>query len=372
MIVGVPKETRHDEHRVGLTPFAVSRLVKHGHQVYLEHDAGEDSHFHDEAYAAAGAQIVFDTDEVYQRADLVCRVGALDADEVDLVRPGSTVCGFLHLAMAPREQVARLAERKVTLFGYEIIEDHEGHRPVLISLSEIAGHMAVHTAAHLLEHDSGGRGIVLGGTPGMAPATVVVLGAGTAGRTVAALAHACGAHVIVLDAHVSRLREAVREVSGDIVTSIASHRNLGRYTAIADVLIGAVLIPGGRAPFLVTEEMVKGMKRGSVILDLSIDQGGCVETSRPTQLHSPTFQMHGVTHYAVPNMTANVPRSASRALSIAAEPYLVRLATEGVESALRADAGLGRGAYLYKGHVVNELAAHALGVEHVPLSGILG
>ena len=372
MNIGVPLETHSHEHRVGLTPLGVARLVNLGHHVYVQHGAGDDSHFHDDDYISAGADIVFDADEAYQRADFVCRVSPLDAEEAELVRPGSVVLGFHHLAVAPRDRVVSFQRRDVTLIGYEIIESGEGHRPVLTALSELAGHMAVHKAAQLLEHESGGRGIILGGTPGMAPATVVILGAGTVGRTAADIAVSCGAHVVILDTDLEKLREVMASVSDQIVTMIATPRTLGRFTAIADIFIGAVLIPGGRAPFLVTEEMVKKMKHGSVILDISIDQGGCVETSRPTPPDSPVFKLHGVTHYCVPNMTANVPRSASRVLMLAGLPYVVRLAGEGVEAAVRADPGLAAGVYMYEGRMVNEQAAHALGLEHVAFPGIPG
>jgi alanine dehydrogenase len=371
MNIGVPKETHSHEHRVGLTPFGAARLVHLGHKVYVQNGAGNDSHFRDDDYAQAAAAIVFSADEAYQRADIVCRVSALDSEEAEMVRPGSTVLGFHHLAIAPRELVVGLQEKKVTMVGYEVIEDGAGHRPVLTALREVAGQMVLHTADQRLEHDAGGRGLVLGGTPGMAPATVVILGAGTVGKTAARMAVAGGAHVIILDTDMDKLREVMEACDGHVVTAMATRRTLTRFSAFADVLIGAVLIPGGRAPFLVTEEMVKGMKRGSVIMDVSIDQGGCVETSRPTPPESPYFQLHGVTHYCVANMTANAPRSASRVLMLAGLPYVVRLAGEGMKRALRADPGLGAGVYLYEGHMVNEQAAHALGLEHQPLHDLL-
>ena len=371
MQIGVPKEIHRAEHRVGLTPFGVARLRRFGHEVFVQSGAGQDSHFSDEDYRDVGAQIVFDADEVFQRAEIVCRVGVLAPDEIRRLRPASTVCGFMHLAVAPKDVVGALSEKSITLIGWELVEDAEGDRPLLVAFSEIAGRMAVHTASHLLEHGSGGRGVILGGAPGIPPATVVILGAGTLGRNAAAQSLACGAHVIVLDASVARLRRTQDVLGSQVVTAIASERNLARYTAIADVLIGAVLIPGGRAPFLVTEEMVKKMKAGSAILDLSIDQGGCVETSRPTLPDHPTFTAHGVIHYCVPNMTTNVPRTASRALTIGALPWVMELAEKGVEAAVRNDSGLARGVYMFDGRVVNEAAAHALGVQHEELGRIL-
>lgn len=371
MKIGVPKETLRHEHRVGLTPFGVSRLTSLGHEVYVERDAGLDAHFSNDDYGKAGATIVYSTEEAYGRADIVCRVGSLSSDDVDLLRPESTVCGFHHFAVASKDAVRKLADRRISMIGYEIVHDTVGRRPVLAALSEIAGHMLVHTAGHLLETGAGGRGVILGGVPGIAPATVVILGAGTVGRTAAEHFMALGAHVILMDQDMTKLREAMEHACHNAVTAVSSPRNLARFTRIADVIVGAVLVPGARAPFLVSEDMVRGMKQGSVIIDLSIDQGGCVETSRPTTADQPTYKVHGVTHFCVPNMTANAPRTASRAMTLAALPYLLRLAEEGIESALRKDPGLARGAYLYRGRLVNEVAAAALGLPPARLSDLL-
>ncbi len=372
MRIGVPKETLRHEHRVGLTPFAVSRLVNHGHQVYIERDAGKDSHFSDEDYTAAGATIVYRPEEAYGRADLVCRVSALGPEEVQFLTPGTTLLGFQHLAVAPKEVVNQLIEREVTVVGYEIVEGSHHSRPVLSALGEIAGRMVINTATTLLEHESGGRGIILGSVPGVAPATVVVLGGGTVGRTAAATATALGAHVIVLDMDIEHLRRVVDACQGhNIVTAVASKRNLARYTEIADVLIGAVMVPGGRSPYVVSEQMVASMKPGSAIIDVAIDQGGCVETSRPTTLDDPTFKVNGVTHFCVPNITTNAPRTASRALSISAIPHILEVANEGLDTALRNHAGLARGVYLYRGRMVNQLTAETLGLEHATLADLI-
>lgn len=371
MKIGVPKERSRHEHRVGLTPFGVSRLTSLGHEVYVERDAGKDAHFGNEDYAKAGATIVYSSEEAYGRADLVTRVGPLSADEVHLLRPESTVCGFLHLAVASRDSVQRLVERRISMIGWEIVGDGSGGHPVLAALSEIAGAMLVHTAGHLLETEQGGRGVIIGGVAGIAPATVVILGAGTVGRTAAEHFLALGAHVILMDHDVSKLRVALEHSCRTAVTAVASPRNVARFSKIADVVIGAVLVPGGRAPYLVTEEMIRGMKPGSVVMDVSIDQGGCIETSRPTSPDQPTFSVHGVTHFCVPNMTANAPRTGSRAMSLAALPFLARLAEEGLESALSKDPGLARGVYTYRGRLVNDLAAAALGLPPARLSDLL-
>lgn len=372
MRIGVPKERALHEHRVGLTPFGAQRLASLGHEVALEAGAGDDAHFRDADYQAAGGSIVFQHDEVFGRSDLVCRVGTLGAGEIALLREGAAVCGFLHLSIAPRELLAALAARRVTMIGYELIEDSRGRRPLLTALSEIAGKLAVQIAGHLLQHEEGGRGLVLGGVPGIAPATVVVLGAGTVGCTAAQAALALGAHVMVLDSETDKLRDAIATCGPHLVTAVATARNLAKYTAIADAVIGAVFIPGSRAPFVVTDAMVRRMKPGSVILDLAIDQGGCVETSRPTTLGAPTFRLHGVTHYCVPNMTANVARTASRALTLAALPAITWMAEGGIEGALRADPGLRRGVYMYRGEVVHAHVAQAMGVAAKTLDNLLG
>jgi len=371
MIIGVPRETHRHEHRAGLTPSAVARLTRRGSTVVIERETGSGAHFADRDYERAGAKIVYSREEAYRRAEVVCRVGAVDPEDLELLRPGSTLCAFHHLAVTPRDVVERLMERELTLIGYEVVADRDGSLPVLIPFSEMAGKMAVHTAAHLLQSELGGRGILLGDVPGVPPPTVLVLGAGAVGTSAARQASAAGAHVIVVDAELRRLRRLSEAVPG-VVTAVAGLDRLERFTAIADVVIGAVLVPGGRAPFLVTEEMVRAMKEGSVIIDVSIDQGGCVETSRPTSLGDPTFKVHGVTHYCVPNMTANIARTASRALASAALPHLGRLAELGLERALREDHALARGVYLYRGKLVHPRVAEAHGLEHTPLEELLG
>jgi alanine dehydrogenase len=298
----------------------------------------------------------------------VCKVGVIATDELDLLKPGLIVGAFHHLAVAPRGTVNRLREMAVTAIGYELIEDAAGNRPVLIPFSEMAGQMAVYLASHYLQNELGGRGILLGSVPGVAPPTVLILGAGTVGRTAARRAVAVGAHVIVLDASLKKLREVSRDLSGRVVTQLVSPDRLASYTRIADVVIGAVLIPGARAPFLVSEDMVKSMRPGSVIIDLSIDQGGCVETSRPRTPDAPTYVVHDVVQYCVPNMTANVARTASRALSDSLQAPLAELVSKGAAQSLRDNPGLAAGTYLYQGHVTHGplAAAHELAVAPLP------
>lgn len=371
MVVGVRKEVHHHEHRVGLTPFAVARLIQQGHAVVVERDAGTAAHFEDRHYEDAGARIVYSADEVYRRAEIVCQIGPLTPRELEMLRPESVIASFHHLAVRPREVIERLMELQVTLVGYELIEDAHGNRPVLHTFSEMAGQLAIHVAAHLLQTEAGGRGVLLGNVPGVPPPTVVILGAGAGGRSAARQALASGAHVIVLDADVRQLQAIHHEFIGRLVTAVASKRRLEQYTAIADVLVGAVLVPGARSPYVVDEDMVRSMKPGSVIVDLSIDQGGCVETSRPTTPHDPTFVVHGVLHYCVPNMTANIPRTASRALANTALPYVIRMAGQGVRRSLREDPGLAAGVYLYGGRMVQQGVGEALGIEVARLSDLI-
>lgn len=371
MIIGVPRETHRHEHRVGLNPHGVTRLINCGHSVYVERNAGKTAHFSDEDYVEAGARIVYDPVEVYSRADMVCRFGMLNQEEVGFLKRDSIVCAFHHLAVMPKEIINRLVELKTTLIGYEIIRDDEGDLAALTPLSELAGQMAVDTAAKLLCHESGGRGILLGTVPGLPPATVVILGAGTVGRAAARQAAMRGAHVIVIDSDLRKLRAIAHELGSRVVTAVGGLARFERYTAIADVLIGAVLIPGGRSPLLVTENMVRAMKPGSVIIDVSIDQGGCVETSRPTTVDSPTFRVHDVVHHCVPNMTADIPRTASRAMADGALPFIRKIADMGIRRALLQDPGLAMGAYMYRGEMVNNVAAETLGIEPVSLADLL-
>lgn len=371
MIIGVPRETHRHEHRIGLTPLAVARLIRHGQTVLVEKEAGLTARFSDRDYEKVGAQIVYDTEEVYKRADLVCRVGVISPQELNLLKPGVTICGFLHLAVATREAAARLMDLQATLIGYEIIRDSSGNLPVLVPFGEMAGQMSVHIAAYYLQNEVGGRGVLIGNVTGVPPATVLILGAGNVGSTAARQAVACGAHVIVVDANLAKLRSLNRELAGQVVTVVRGLDRLEQYTSIADVVIGAILIPGARAPYMVTEQMVKAMKPGSVIIDVAIDQGGCVETSRPTTLDRPTFIAHNVVHYCVPNITANIARTASRALATAAIPYATELSGKGIENALRTNPGLAAGVYMYKGKMVNQGVGATLGIPTTPLDQLL-
>lgn len=361
MDIGVPRETTRHEHRVAVTPGGARRLIAHGHRLFVQAGAGEGCRYSDKDYRDAGAEIVYRKEEVIHRSEMILGVGAPSIDEVDQLRAGQVRFGFLHLAVAPRDMVRRMLERKVTAIGFEIIEEEQGHLPVLHAIGVLAGQMVIHTAAHLLENESGGRGIMLGAVPGVPPATVVILGAGTVGASAAGIALKNGAQVVVLDNDMVALSRLWREFDGRVDTLMADRENVARFVQIADVVVGAVLIPGGPAPFLVTREMVASMKPGSVILDASIDQGGCVETSRPTTLADPTFTVDGVVHYCVPNMTANVARTASKVLNYAHLPYVMEVAGLGVEEALKNSEALQRGVYLHQGKVMKPVLAGLLG-----------
>jgi alanine dehydrogenase len=371
MNIGIPRDRRPEERRVPLTPRGVRNLIEAGHRVYIESGAGAACHYPDTEYLDAGGTVVFDEEEPFQRADLVVKLGGPVGPETEWLREGQALMGFLHLATAPIATVRALLERKVTAIGFEVIENDDGRLPVLTSMSEIAGPMAVQVAAHLLESHSGGRGVLLGGAPGIPPETVMILGAGTVGRTAARRALGFGAQVILLDADVERMREALETLHGKVTTLIADRPNVERAVRFADALIGGVLIHGKRAPVMVTRSMVSKMKSGSVIVDVSIDQGGCVETSRPTTLSDPTFVEQGVIHYCVPNMTANVARTATRVLKNAALPYIQAIAGQGLEAALRGLPPLARGVYMHGGYLTRRSVDEDRDLPYLPLSEAL-
>jgi alanine dehydrogenase len=371
MLIGVPREIHRHEHRVGLTPFAVSKLVAEGHTIYVENEAGTAAHFTNRDFEEVGAQIVFGREEAYHRSELVCRVSRPSTQELDLLKPGGIIAAFQHLAVIPRENINRFMELEATLIGYEVIEEADGDFPVLNPFSEMAGHMAIPLAAHNLQAEQGGRGILIGNVPGVPPATVLIIGAGTVGMAAARSALGDGAHVLVVDDDMAKLRALSKDLIGRPVTAICTEERLSRYSEIADVVIGAVYVPGERTPDLITEEMVRKMKPGSVIIDVSVDQGGCVATTRPMTLDQPTFVQHGVVHYCVGNMTANVPRTASRVLTNAALPYVKALAQKGVAGAVETDDALAKAIYLYEGKLVHAGLGDHFGIPSQNLNDLL-
>lgn len=373
MDFGVPLERHRTEHRVGITPRGVRILVDLGHRVFVETGAGEASRFPDSAYREAGAEVAFRREEVYRRSEVIVGVSAPAIEEIALANEGQVLMAFWHLAVAPKPLVSEMNSRRLTAIGYEIIEKDKDRHPVLNAMSELAGQMAIHAAAHLLQRESGGRGILLGACPGIPPATILVIGAGTAGRAAAETAVGTGAHVIVIDNDTEKLRLLTREYGGRVVTATADRENIARFVQIADVVIGAVLVQAGaHAPYLISKDMVATMRPGSVVIDLSIDQGGVVETSRPTTIDDPTFVFADVVHYCVPNMTANIPRTASNALTLAHIGYLERIARDGLDAALRNTPALARGTYMYRGTVTKEIIASLFGLEYRPIETLLG
>jgi alanine dehydrogenase len=360
LLVGVPAETKVDEFRVALTPDGVRELGAHGVEVVVEAGAGAGSSLTDDDYARAGAEVVKEAAEVWERAGLVCKVKEPQPHEFEHFRPDLTVFTYLHLAAYPEVGDA-LVERGVTGIAYETVQLDDGSLPLLAPMSEVAGRMAAQIGAHYLERHNGGRGVLLGGAPGVQPARVVVLGAGNVGLNAAWMAAGLEAEVNLLDKNVDRLRHVDQIQMGRITTLASNRGTVERVVAGADLVIGAVLVPGGRAPVLVTEDMVRTMKPGAVVVDIAIDQGGCVETSHETTHEDPVFVRHGVLHYAVGNMPGAVPNTSTYALTNVTLPYVAALARLGVAAAVQADDALALGVNTAGGQVVNPTVAEALG-----------
>jgi len=360
--IGIPRERAADERRVALTPAAVGRIVQAGHRVFVERSAGVGSRFSDEQYGNAGASLSYEAEEVFARADLLLKVQAPSEDEYAMLQEGKALMCFLQPAVAPPDGFRSLVERGVTSVAMELIEDRFGDAPIRHSMSEIAGPLSIQIAARLLESASGGRGILLGGAPGIPPAVVVILGAGVVGRTAAQAAVGNGAQVVVLDRRIERLRSLDEWLPLKVATLLADPHNVARAVRFADVLIGAVMVRGGRTPHLVTEAMVREMKPGAVVIDVSIDEGGCLETSRPTTAHDPTYVWENVLHYAVPNIPANVARTATYALTNACLEYVLSIADNGLDRACAEDAGLCRGVVTARGRCLHRLVAERFGV----------
>lgn len=372
MVVGVPREIKPQEHRVAVTPAGVEVLRRHGHRVLVQAGAGEGSGFADGDYAAAGAEVVSSAEEVYGRAELVLKVKEPQPEEYGLLRPEQMLFTYLHLAPEPRLTRA-LVERGVTAIAYETVQREDGSLPLLTPMSEIAGRMAPQVGAHFLLRPQGGRGVLLGGVPGVPPGDVVILGGGVVGTNAARVALGLGARVTVVDVNPARLRALDDLFRGHVTTLMSNPYNIARVVQRADLLIGAVLVPGARAPHLVTEEMVRTMKPGSVIVDVAIDQGGSIATcDRVTTHEDPTYVKHGVVHYAVANMPGAVPRTSTLALTNATLPYALRLADLGFERAVREDPALARGVNTCRGRVTHPAVAEAHGLPYVPLEHVLG
>jgi len=359
MDIGVPRERRQYDSRVGLTPAGVELLTAEGHTCYVELGAGLGAGFSDNDYEKAGARIVYSGEEVYGRAELVVKVTRPTVEEFEWLQDSQILMSFLSLVAARRDKVELLLKKRVTAIAYETVESEDGFLPILAPMSQVAGRMCPHIAATLLQNDRGGKGILLGGVPGVPAAEVVILGAGVLGTEAARACLGAGASVYVLDHDLSKLRRIDEMFSGRATTMMSHSFNIRKVVKFADVLIGAVLVPGARAPILVTREMVASMRPRSLIMDIAVDQGGCVETTRPTTHATPTFVEENVIHYCVPNMTGVVGRTATHALNNAIWPYIQQLARSGLEVALGAYPALKRGIATRNGQVVNPALAEA-------------
>jgi alanine dehydrogenase len=366
MRIGVPKETKSHENRVGLTAAGVRELTQHGHAVVVETGAGTGSGWTDEAYRAAGASIAADASEVFAAADLVVKVKEPQPAEIARLRRGQVLFTYLHLA-ADRAQTEGLMRSGAICIAYETVTDRIGALPLLAPMSEVAGRMAVQVGAHCLEREQGGAGILLGGVPGVPPAKVVVLGGGVAGTNAARMAVGLEASVTVIDKSLPRLKELDLQFGPRATTLFATTEAIENAVLAADLVIGAVLVPGAAAPRLVTGAMVKRMRPGSVLVDIAIDQGGCFETSRPTTHSAPTFVQDGVVHYCVTNMPGAVPRTSTMALTNATLPFVLALAGKGWRQAMLEDAHLAAGLNVSEGRVTHLAVAQALGLRHTPL-----
>jgi alanine dehydrogenase len=365
VIVGVPREIKQDEYRVGLIPVGVEELVHAGHRVLVESQAGLGSGITDGQYAAQGAEIVAGGDDIYAQADMVVKVKEPQPDECAKIRPGQVLFTYFHLA-ADRELTERLLETGCVAIAYETITDRRGHLPLLTPMSEVAGKMSIQQGAKYLERPMHGRGILLGGVPGVEPASVVILGGGVVGTNAAKVAAGLGARVIIMDVNIDRLRYLADVMPANVHTVFSDRHMIRYYVREADLVIGAVLIPGAKTPILVTHEDVKIMKQGAVIVDVGVDQGGCVETTRPTTHSNPTYEVEGVVHYGVANIPGAVGRTSTFALHNATLPYTLRLANLGYRTAAKADEGLARGINLQGGKVTNQAVASTFGMKFQP------
>ncbi|MBV8906757.1 MAG: alanine dehydrogenase [Acidobacteriia bacterium] len=360
MVIGVPKEIKDHETRVGLVPSGVSALREAGHEVLVESRAGEGSSLTDREYMQAGAAIVQNAAEVWQRADLIAKVKEPQPAEYSYFRPGLILFTYLHLAPQP-ELTDRLLDSKVIGVAYETILESDDSLPLLTPMSEVAGRMAVQVGAQYLERPNGGRGILLGGVPGVAPANVVILGGGVVGVNAAKIAVGMGAHVTIIDRNLNRLRHLDDVFNSQVVTLASNSWTIAEAVRTADLVVGSVLIPGASAPKLVRREMIATMKRGAVVVDVAIDQGGCFETAHPTTHTEPIYFVDGVLHYCVSNMPAAVPHTSTFALTNATFPYLLELADEGLEAACAQHPALSAGVNTYHGYVTHSGVAESQG-----------
>jgi alanine dehydrogenase len=370
VIIGLPKEIKDNEYRVGLTPAGVRALKDAGHEIRVEKSAGEGSGFEDSLYERAGATIIESANEIWGAADMIVKVKEPIAPEYPRMREGQLLFTYLHLA-PDHELTQELLNRKVTGIAYETITDRRGTLPLLTPMSEVAGRMAIQVGAHYLEKMSGGRGILLGGVPGVPAARVVIIGGGVVGTNAAKMAVGMGAHVTIIDNNLDRLRELDDIFLSKISTLASSAYMIQDAISQADLIVGAVLVPGAAAPKLITRNMLKEVPNGAVIVDVAVDQGGCIETTHPTTHSDPTYYVEGVLHYCVANMPGAVPRTSTFALTNATLPYALKLANKGFLQAIANDPGLKEGVNTYAGQCTYEAVASAQGIPFTPLEFLI-
>ncbi len=369
MIVGVPKEIKDNEYRVAMTPGGVMQMVGMGHEVWVETHAGDGSGFTDDEFARVGAKIVPTAADAWA-ADFVVKVKEPQSTEFQFLRPDLVLFTYLHLA-AEKTLTRAMLESGVTGIAYETVELASGYLPLLTPMSEVAGRMSIQVGAHYLERMNGGRGKLLGGIPGVRSADVIIIGGGVVGTNAAQVALGMGAHVVIIDLNLDRLRYLEEVLHGRLTTLSSNPLTIAEAVKRADLLIGAVLVKGAKAPKLVTREMINTMNPGSVVVDVAVDQGGCIETTRPTTHSNPTFYVKDVLHYCVTNMPGAVPRTSTYGLSNATLPYMVKLANLGAEAAIRKDPALALGVNTCKGKVVYPAVAEAFDLEYTPLESLL-
>ena len=366
MKIGIPKEIKNNENRVGATPAGVKELVAHGHELFVQHTAGDGSGFPDEEYVAAGAKILPTIEDVYATADMIIKVKEPIEPEYKLIRKGQLLFTYFHFA-CDRPLLDAMLESGATCIAYETVTDRDLRLPLLIPMSEVAGRMSIQEGARFLEKPQGGRGVLLGGTPGVKPAKVLVLGAGVVGRNAALMAAGLGADVTITDINLNILRHCAETMPSNVKTLYSSRHNIEQELPTTDLVIGSVLVPGAKTPRLITRDMVPMLRPGSVMVDVAIDQGGCFETSHPTTHSEPTFVVDGVVQYAVANIPGAVPYTSTMALTNATLPYAVRLADLGWKEACRRDSGLADGVNVVDGKITFKAVAEAFDLPYTPL-----
>lgn len=366
MIIGVPKEIKNNENRVALTPAGAKELIKRGHQVYVQQSAGHGSGFSDQDYSAAGASLLPSIEATYQIAEMIMKVKEPIESEYQLIKPNQLLFTYFHFASYEPLTKAMVASKAICL-AYETVEKADRSLPLLIPMSEVAGRMAIQKGANYLEKPLGGRGILLGGVPGVLPAKVLILGGGIVGTQAAWMAAGLGADVIIMDVSLPRMRYLADVMPANVKTMMSNEFNIREQIKQADLIVGAVLIPGAKAPHLITKEMLKDMKKGAVLVDVAVDQGGCIETCKPTTHENPTYVIDDVVHYCVANMPGAVPYTSTLALTNATLPYAIQLADKGWKKAAQENADLVPGLNVIQGDIVYKAVAEAFGMPYTPV-----